>query len=152
MGKLDPPQNEVQASLAAGEQIVTPVFAEELKVTKQNRETGRVRISTVTHQHEEMVDELLAREQVEVERIAIGKPIDSVPPVREEGDTVVISIVEEVLVVERRLMLKEELRLRRVRSSERYQERVTLRRQEAVVSRIPTEPQQGQTSSDSTDR
>jgi stress response protein YsnF len=62
-------------------------------------------------------------------------PVDAVPPVREEGDTTVISIVEEVLVVERRLVLKEEIRLRRVRTTERHRETVTLREQQAVIER-----------------
>ena len=106
--------------------IVVPLHAEELVVAKEKLETGRVRVTTVTHQHEQIVDELLARERVEVERIAIGKPVNAIPPVREEGDAIVVSVVEEVLVVERSLMLKEELHIRRVRTTERYQERVTL--------------------------
>ena len=40
------------------------------------------------------------------------------PTIREEGDTIVIPIVEEMLVIERRLLLKEEVRVRRVRSME----------------------------------
>ena len=67
------------------------------------------------------------------------------PPVREEGDTIVVPIVEEVLVVERRLFLKEEVSIRRVRSTERHQETVTVRHQEAVVTRLPVEsPATGQ--------
>jgi stress response protein YsnF len=62
------------------------------------------------------------------------------PAIRNEGDTVVIPIVEEVLVIERRLLLKEEVRVRRVRSTERHQESVTLRHHEAVVTRLPVEP------------
>jgi uncharacterized protein (TIGR02271 family) len=52
----------------------------------------------------------------------------------------VIPIVEEVLVIERRLLLKEVVRVRRVRSTERHQESVTLRHHEAVVTRLPVEP------------
>jgi stress response protein YsnF len=80
-----------------------------------------------------------AREAVEIERTAIGRPVEAMPAVREEGDTIVVPIVEEVLVVERRLMLKEEVRIRRVRSTQRHQERVTLRHQEAVVTRVRAE-------------
>lgn len=121
--------------------IVVPLLSEELAVMKEKRDTGQVRVTTVTHHHEELVDELLAREHVEVERIAIGKPVEAIPPIREEGDTIVVPIVEEVLVVDRRLVVKEEVRIRRVRRMERHQERVTLRRQEAVISRLPMETQ-----------
>jgi hypothetical protein len=41
------------------------------------------------------------------------------------------------VVVERRLMLKEELHIKRVRTTEQHQETVMLRRQEAVVTRTP---------------
>ena len=86
-----------------------------------------------------LIDELLARETVEIERTPIGQHVDAMPAVREEDDTIVVPIVEEVLVVERRLFLKEEVRIRRVRSTERHQETVTLRHQEAVVTRLPVE-------------
>ena len=59
------------------------------------------------------------------------------PSIRKEGDSLVIPHVDEVVKVERYLILKEEVRVRRVRATERYQEKVTLRKQEAVVPRLP---------------
>lgn len=120
---------------------VIPLFGEEVTVTKKKQDTGHVRVSTITREHEELVNELLSHEKVEVEKIAIGKPIESVPPVREDGDTIIIPVVEEVLVVGRHLVLKEEVRIRRVRGTERHQERVILRKQEAVITRLPVETQ-----------
>ena len=118
-------------------ETVIPLFEEELSVSKRVVPTSRVQVSRITHSHEQLVDELLSREQVEVERIAIGKPIDAMPSVREEGDSIIVPVVEEVLRIERLLILKEEVRIRRVKGTERYQERVTLRKQEAVVNRLP---------------
>ena len=88
------------------------------------------------------MDELLAHETVEIDRTPIGRQIDAMPAVRDEGDTIVIPIVEEVLVIERRLLLKEEVQVRvwRVRSTERHQESVILRHHEAVVTHLPVEP------------
>ena len=120
-------------------EVVLPLLSEEVEVSKQRVETGRVQVARVTHEREQLIDELLARETVDIERTTIGRPVDVMPAVREEGDTIVVPIVEEVLVVERRLVLKEEVRIRRVRSTERYQESVTLRHQEAVVTRAPVE-------------
>ena len=119
---------------------VLPLSAEEVAVTKRVVETGRVQVARVTHEREQLIDELLAHETVEVSHARIGQHVDTMPAVREEGDTIVIPIVEEVLVVERRLFLKEEVRIRRVRTTERHQESVTLRHQEAVVTRLPVEP------------
>ena len=120
-------------------ETVLPLLTEEVAVTKQVVETGRVQVARFTHEREQLIDELLSRETAEIERVRIGQQVDAMPAVREEGDTVVIPIVEEVLVVERRLFLKEEVRIRRVRSTERHQESVTLRHHEAVVTRLPVE-------------
>ena len=118
-------------------ETVIPLLAEEVAIAKQVVETGRVQVSRVTHEQEQLIDELLAHETVEIDRTPIGRQIDAMPAVRDEGDTIVIPIVEEVLVVERRLLLKEEVRVRRVRSTERHQETVSLRHHEAVVTHLP---------------
>jgi stress response protein YsnF len=118
-------------------ETVIPLFEEEVSVSRRVVPTSRVQVSRVTHSHEHLVDELLERERVEVERVAIDKPIDHMPAVREEGDCLIFPVVEEVLKIERVLVLKEEVRIRRVKGTERYQERVTLRKQEAVVNRLP---------------
>jgi stress response protein YsnF len=115
-------------------EIVVPLHEEDISVEKRRVERDvRVRVHTVHHDH--LIDEALTRERVEVERVAVDRPIDAVPPVREEGDTTVISVVEEVLVLERRLVLKEEIRLRRVRTTEQHRETVMLREQQAVIER-----------------
>jgi uncharacterized protein (TIGR02271 family) len=121
-------------------ETVIPLLAEEVAVAKQVIETGRVQVSRVTHEREQLIDELLAHNTVEIDRTPIDRQIDAMPAVRDEGDTIVIPIVEEVLVIERRLLLKEEVRVRRVRSTERHQESVTLRHHEAVITRLPAEP------------
>jgi uncharacterized protein (TIGR02271 family) len=120
-------------------ETVIPLLAEEVTVSKQVVETGRVQVARVTHEREQLIDQLLAHDTVEIDRTPIGRQVDAMPAVREEGDTIVIPLVEEVLVVERRLFLKEEVRIRRVRTTERHQESVTLRHQEAVVTRLPVE-------------
>jgi uncharacterized protein (TIGR02271 family) len=121
-------------------ETVIPLLAEEVAVTKEVIETGRVQVARVTHEREQLIDELLSRETAQIERVRIGRQVDTMPAVREEGDTVVIPIVEEVLVVERRLFLREEVRVQRVHSTQRHQESVTLRHHEAVVTRLPVEP------------
>jgi uncharacterized protein (TIGR02271 family) len=112
------------------------IYAEELDIGKRQIVTGSVRVSAVTREHEKLVDELLGRERVEIETVPIGKRIDAMPAIRNEGDTIVIPVVEETLAIQRQLMLKEEVRVRRVRDEEQYREAVTLRNQEAVVTRL----------------
>jgi len=122
---------------------VVPLHVEEVSVDRRKVERDvRIHVQTVSHEHR--IDEPLAHEIIEIERVALDRPVDAIPPTREEGDTTIISVVEEVLVVERRLVLKEEIRLRRVRTIERHRETVTLREQQAVVERAdPGEPKRG---------
>ena len=128
------------------ETLTLALHAEEIAVDRRSVSEGTVRVATVTREREHLVDEPLTQNRVEVERVAIGRAIDTMPPVREEGDTTIIPIVEEVIVVERRLVLKEEIHVRRVRVTERHHEVVMVREQEAVITRIPpeTEPPKGQ--------
>jgi uncharacterized protein (TIGR02271 family) len=121
--------------------IDNPKFAlleEELSIEKEAVETGRVRVNKQTRTREVFVDEDLLREHAEIERTPIGKQVFEAPPVRQDGETTIIPIVEEVLYTERRLILKEEVKITRRRSTEKFQDRVTLRYQEAVVTRVPS--------------
>jgi uncharacterized protein (TIGR02271 family) len=113
-----------------------PLHAEELSVSRRQTRGDTLQVSTVTREHEHFVDEMLNHERVEIERVPISRPVDAIPPVRQEGDTTIMSVVEETIVVERRLILKEEVRIRRLRVSERHQETVVLRKQEAVITRV----------------
>jgi stress response protein YsnF len=118
------------------DQVVVPLHAEQVSVAKRRVVTGQLRVGTVTRETEQLVEDLLEREHVEIKRIAIGRQVDKAPAVREEGDTLIIPILEEIVVVERRLVLKEEVRVRRIRERQPYQERVVIRKQEAVITRL----------------
>jgi len=120
-------------------ETIIPLAEEEVAVSKQVVETGRVQVARVTHEREQLIDEMLAHETAEVSRVRVGQQVEAMPAVCEEDGVIIIPIVEEVLVVERRLFLKEEVRIRRVRAMEKHQESVRLRYQEAEVRRVPVE-------------
>ena len=125
----------LQTGGPAQPEITIPLHAEEVSVTKRQTALGTVRVQLHTEARDQAIDEMLSRERVDVQRVAIGRTVDAVPAIREEGDTTIIPVIEEVLVIERRLVLKEEIRLTRVRTHERHQETVTLREQHATVER-----------------
>ena len=58
---------------------------------------------------------------------------------RQEGDTLIVPVLEEVLVVEKRLLLKEEVRITRTRTEVHSPQAVTLRSEEAVIEEIAPE-------------
>src|ERR1700722_7567605 len=113
-----------------------PLHAEELSVSRRQTAGDTLQVSPATREHERFVDEMLNHERGEIERETMGRPVDAIPAIRQEGDTTIMSVVEEAIVVERRLILKEEVRIRRLRVSERHQETVVLLKQEAVITRV----------------
>ncbi len=113
-----------------------PLLEETLSVSKRRVETGRVRVEVKVVEREEPFELELGREEVEVRHVPVGRPVDAVPETRREGDTLIVPVVEEEVVVTKRLVLREELHITRrsVRRTERAS--VTLRSEEAVVSRV----------------
>ena len=126
-----------EAALEVTDEAVLRLLVEELSVGKQRIETGRLRIRRVTQQRTEKVDVDVEHVEAEFERVPVGRFVDERPVLRETEDMIVIPVIEEVVVVERRLMLKEEIHVRKTRRVERRSEQVTLRAQDAEVLRLP---------------
>ena len=112
---------------------------ERLDVSSRVRETGRVVAQTVTETVDEDVDTSGWRETVEVRHVPVGRAVDEVAPIRTEGDTTIIPVYEEVLVVRTQLVLREEVHLTTHREPTQSSERVALRRQRVEVERLPPE-------------
>jgi uncharacterized protein (TIGR02271 family) len=124
------------ASRPKNDHETIPVVEEQAVVVKRRKVTGAVRVRTVVHEDEQVVDEPFHSEEVDVERVAVGQWVDAPVPVRQEGGTTIISLHEEVVVVEKRLRLIEEVRITKRRIRDTANKRVTLRRAEAVVERL----------------
>lgn len=118
-------------------ETVLSLHAEKISAGKRRIVTGRTQVALVTRDQEEFVREVLAHDKVEIQRVPIGRALDHPPGLRQEGDTVVIPVMEEVLTINRQLILKEEIRIRRVRVSRLYQERIRVRRQDVLITHKP---------------
>jgi len=121
---------------------VLPLVEETLKVSVRDAVSGRVRVSTPTDTIEEVVRQELHGTRADVERVPIDRTLDlgeTPPGPRIEGDVTIIPIFEEVVIVEKRLVLKEELRIVRRTTSETIEVPVELRRQRAVIEHLPGE-------------
>jgi uncharacterized protein (TIGR02271 family) len=115
--------------------IRVPVVAEQLHVETQVRETGTVRLDKRVHTRSEHVEVPLVHEEVETVRVPIGRVVDGPIPVRQEGDTTIFSLLEEVLVIEKRWVLREEVHLRVRRTEHLETQTVELRSEEVTVQR-----------------
>jgi stress response protein YsnF len=123
----------------AQDPLRVPVIAEELAIGTRTVDTGRgVRIHKTVVEQPVTVDERLARDEVEVRHVPVDRIVapDEAPANRYEGDTLVVPILEEVLVVERRVRIKEELHITRIRREEHYQQEVVLKAEQVSVERF----------------
>ncbi len=124
------------------ESVVIPVIADELEIIHHTVETERVKVKTTLELHDALIDERLRSDLVEVERVRIDREVGGPQPVRQEGDLTIIPIVEEVLVVQKRFVLKEEVRVRRRRVDLPHQETMKVRRQRVEIVREPANRQE----------
>jgi uncharacterized protein (TIGR02271 family) len=137
-GKFDDPGLQREADQSSDSAVI-PVVQEELQVGKRVIETGRVRINKTVDEREEVVDEPLVREDFEIERLPVNRVIDKPMEVEYEGDTMLLPVMEEELVVEKRLILKEVIRVTRRKEEIHQPQRVTLRSEEVTVERSACE-------------
>lgn len=130
------------SELRSGEELVLPVVEETAHIEKRLREKGRVRVSTKTDTIDNVLRESLQGNAVGVSRLPIDRVIEAgepVPQTRMEGGVTIIPILEEVLVVEKRLILKEEVHIRETSTNQDVEVPVTLRKQRAVIERLGTD-------------
>jgi stress response protein YsnF len=127
------------AQVTGQEALKVPVYEEQALVDKRVVDTGRgVRIHKIVAEHPCHIDESLTHDEVQVSHVPVDRivALDQAPATRYEGDTLVVPILEEVLVVERRLRIKEELRITRTRREERHAETVMLKAEQVSVERF----------------
>ena len=112
-----------------------PIIEEELRVGKREVPKGTVRVEVRTERLEEQLPLTICEDTVSVTRVPIDRAIDAPPTVRTEGDIIVVPVVEEVIIVQRQLVLKEEIHLRRESRSKHVEIPITRRRQRALIQR-----------------
>jgi len=126
MAEPDPPRRLV-------EEKVVPVIEETAVVYKERVVSDRVRLHKRVHATREMLDIPVQTESLEVERVPVGRWITAPADIRQEGETTIYPVVEEVLVVEKRLRLVEEVHVTRRRATRHVREEVSLRHEEILV-------------------
>jgi uncharacterized protein (TIGR02271 family) len=98
---------------------------------------------TSTREVEQIVDIPIVEERVEVERVPVNRTVDGPVAVRYDGDTIIVPVTEEVLIVQKQLRLVEEVHIRKVRVERHDPQRVMLRKDEVRV-----EPQENRSVTD----
>ena len=116
--------------------IVVPLVEEQLQVEKQWKEAGAALIKKSVETVTEEIPVELAHEEVEVQRVAVNRVLaegESAAP-RQEGDTLIIPVIEEEVVVLKRRVVREELRVTKQRLVRQETIRDTVRKERINLS------------------
>jgi len=100
---------DVSVDKAPGEEVVVPVIEERVEVEKRVREVGGVRVHKRVHEEPFVVDEVLSYDEIQVARVPVNQYVSGPVSIRYENDTTIVPVLEEVLVTEKRLVLREEV-------------------------------------------
>ena len=114
-----------------------PVMEETLRVDKTVSETDRVFIRTSVLERTEYAELDLRSGEAIIERLPVNRVVESAAIRQEEGDTIIVPVVEEIMVVEKRLLLKEEIHIRRQNVVQHIRQPVRLRSEEVSLERQP---------------
>ena len=114
---------------------IIPVIQEDVVIGRQRATTGTVRVRTVIHEDEHAIDEPIGITDVEVKRVPVDLWPDEPVADRVEGDTRIISVHREELIVQRRLHVIEEIHIMSRRREERHREIVRTQQTQVVVER-----------------
>jgi uncharacterized protein (TIGR02271 family) len=126
---------------------VIALAEEEVRLDKRMVTTGKVRVRTIVDVETELAKATLDGETVEVRRVPIDRIVDQAPGIRVEDNVTIIPVLEEVLIVEKRLVLKEEVHIRKLATTKEVEIPVELRKQHAVIERLPADEDDTNTSS-----
>jgi hypothetical protein len=107
-----------------------PIIEERVVTDVRPAPERRFRIRRRVVSEAKHVETPYTHERFDVQRVPIGQFVDRVPPSRQEGDVLIVPCIEEVVVVEKRLRLREELRIRVVREQRTHRQTILVRRHE----------------------
>lgn len=119
--------------------VTIPRVEEELIVEKTLVSDAHIEVRTETGLEREALTFDLASEVVEVVRVPRNEAVGEAPPVRTEGTTTIIPVLEERLVVSKQLVLVEEIRIDRRSIIQTESVTADLRKQRVSVERTEGE-------------
>jgi len=118
------------------ENLYLPILKEEVDIQKRTKVTGIIRLEKTVRTTDAIVEEELVKESILVEHVPVNRYVDEVVSTRQEGDTTIIPVLEEIVIVTKQLVLKEEVRITRRREQSHFHEAVPIRAEEVEVQRL----------------
>lgn len=132
------------AAMGLGGELRVPVREERLEIDTHQIDLGEILVHKTVEENEEVRRGPLTREDVQVVRVKVNRPVTAPEQRRQEGDWLVIPVMEEIFVVQKQLVVTEEIRIRKLTVTEEHEIRETVRRERATIedTRRPMSPPQ----------
>ena len=111
------------------------VLHEQVNIDKETVVSGKVVIRKNVHEENEMITVAVSHEEVKIKKVAINKYVDAAPEIRYEGETTIIPVIKEVLIVEKKFLLVEEVHVTKHVVTETREHTVPVRKEEVSVER-----------------
>lgn len=113
------------------DRIVVNLIGEHLEVHKQWVQSGEVVIRKSVQTSQQTIPVELQYEQVQVDRVPVNRPVPAGEKIEPwwEGEVMVVPVVEEEIVVSKRLVIREELRITKLRATRQETVSDTIRRE-----------------------
>jgi uncharacterized protein (TIGR02271 family) len=137
-----PSANKEREHLQENENVVSlPVVEEQVVISKELVETGKVYVSKRVKEDEVSIDLPMTQEGYEVERRTVEKQLlNEYPSTRYEDGKTIIPVVREVLVVEKRYEVLEEVHIKKTVTEIPNQQQVILRKESVDITRTSRTP------------
>ncbi len=118
------------------EDVVVPVFAEELHADAVPVETGGVRVTKRLETHDEVLAQELRKTHVDVKRVRTDRVVDGPQPMRREGNILIVPVVSEVLRIEKQWVVTEEIHITQTEERNTVEQRVQVNREVPEIERL----------------
>ncbi len=119
--------------LGPGEERVIELREEELVAKKEQRDVGEIIVRTAIDTVPGRLEVDALREEVAVEHEPVAQVVSERQEPWEQDGVLIIPVYEEQLVVTKRLILRERVRVRRIQTTERQLFEDTLRRDHLII-------------------
>ena len=134
MGKIE--EQSSPLNVESADEIVVPVLEEDVIASAKPVKTGAVRVEKHVEKRLRKLEMPLVDEKVEIRRVPVNRVVTEMPGTRRQGETIIIPVVEEELIISKRLVIREEIHLIRHRTKRRVTKEVTVHREIAKVHRL----------------
>lgn len=128
-----PVRREQQASANTSSELRVPVAEEQLDVAKRSRKAGEVRVTKQVRTEEKQVTVPVTREEVRVERVPAGPRAASEGEARFAQESISVPVMEEEVIVSKRPVVREEVRIHKESRQEQRPVQASVRREEVDI-------------------